>query len=80
MTEEGGSYEMFLLISNGTELPPLAYDDAYDYNFQETRLISPPRKVDRGDFLQTVCTYSSSGQRTMTEVRVLIYCRHFRVN
>ncbi|CAK8671994.1 unnamed protein product [Clavelina lepadiformis] len=49
-------------IRNGTELPPITNDQSYDFNFQETRVISPERVVRKGDALQLVCDYSSRGR------------------
>ncbi|XP_076818497.1 DBH-like monooxygenase protein 1 homolog [Clavelina lepadiformis] len=50
-------------VRNGTELPPIADDQSYDFDFQETRTISPERVVQKGDALQLVCDYSSRGRQ-----------------
>ena len=59
---------MNLLLRNGTELVPVTSDVTYDYNFQETRRISPRKEIRKGDSLQTICTYSTKDKDTFVEV------------
>ncbi|CAG7722116.1 unnamed protein product, partial [Allacma fusca] len=44
---------------NGTELPWLAYDSKYDFNFQQNRLLPEYRKILKGDHLTYECTDES---------------------
>lgn len=54
-------------IRGDTELPPLYRDDHYDFNFQETRQVTP-RRVLRGDRLVLECHYSSLEPTTRDNV------------
>ncbi|KAK3586446.1 hypothetical protein CHS0354_001828 [Potamilus streckersoni] len=51
---------------NGTELPPIAVDPNYDFDFQEARLLRTERSVQRGDSLMVECTYDSTARTTPT--------------
>ena len=56
-----------------TELPYLAIDRSYDFNYQETRRLSEEREVLPGDTLQVICDYKSKGVRqNMTVVIVIV--------
>jgi len=46
-------------IRNGVELEPLSTDNNYDFNYQQSRVIKPPRKILPGDILLNECTYDS---------------------
>ncbi|CAL1547319.1 unnamed protein product, partial [Lymnaea stagnalis] len=50
-------------IRNGVELPPILEDNAYDFNYQETRILTEERVVKKGDLLLVECDYDST-QRT----------------
>ena len=55
---------------NGIELPYLAKDDSYDFNYQETRKLLEEREILSGDSLQVVCEYKTKDDRTdMSVVR-----------
>lgn len=41
-------------------------DDHYDFNYQQTRALSPPATVLPGDTLVTECTYSTAGREKPT--------------
>lgn len=47
------------LIRNGTELPPIAEDNNYDFNFQEVRKLPQERTLTKGDSMVLECVYSS---------------------
>ncbi|KAL3871756.1 hypothetical protein ACJMK2_039734 [Sinanodonta woodiana] len=51
---------------NGSELPPLATDPHYDFDFQETRLLREEIAIRRGDSFIVECTYDSSGRSAAT--------------
>ncbi|CAD5112484.1 DgyrCDS1700 [Dimorphilus gyrociliatus] len=44
---------------NDIELEPMAYDDSYDFNFQEIRNLKQIRKIKKGDQLTVECTYNT---------------------
>ncbi|RZC38667.1 MOXD1 -like 1 [Asbolus verrucosus] len=46
-------------IRAGKELPPLAQDDHYDFNYQQSRALSQDTIILPGDGLVTECTYST---------------------
>ncbi|XP_036418630.1 LOW QUALITY PROTEIN: DBH-like monooxygenase protein 1 homolog [Colossoma macropomum] len=48
------------------ELPPLASDDQFDFNFQEFQPLSPERLILPGDSLITECIYNTKDRRNMT--------------
>ena len=45
------------------ELPYLARDRSYDFNYQETRMLSEEREILPGDSFQVVCTLKTKGVR-----------------
>ncbi|CAG0885313.1 unnamed protein product [Darwinula stevensoni] len=53
-------------IRGEKELPPIASDDSYDFNYQEYREFSEPRKILPGDHLVTECVYNSHQRGAMT--------------
>ncbi|XP_056620622.1 DBH-like monooxygenase protein 1 homolog [Triplophysa dalaica] len=48
------------------ELPPLASDDQFDFNFQEFQPLSQERLILPGDSLITECRYSTKSRMNMT--------------
>ncbi|XP_007233530.3 DBH-like monooxygenase protein 1 homolog [Astyanax mexicanus] len=48
------------------ELPPMALDDQFDFNFQEFQPLSPERQILPGDSLITECVYNTKGRNNMT--------------
>lgn len=58
---------------NGSELPPIAGDDHYDFNFQEYRYISPEVTILPDDHLTVECIYDSRERNTTTTVCTCIY-------
>ncbi|VDI67128.1 Hypothetical predicted protein [Mytilus galloprovincialis] len=53
-------------IRNGKELPPIAEDKTYDFNYQDIRTLKEERKVKRGDSFMVECTYDSSKKNKST--------------
>nr|CAB3263920.1 DBH-like monooxygenase protein 1 homolog [Phallusia mammillata] len=53
-------------IRNGVELPTIAGDKAYDFNYQETRYLPEERTVMLDDTLRVVCNYQSKGKSETT--------------
>nr|XP_039269709.1 DBH-like monooxygenase protein 1 homolog [Styela clava] len=54
-------------IRNGTELPYLANDRTYDFNYQEQRQVDPPVTLLPTDTLWMECVYDTTGRKEMTE-------------
>ena len=49
-------------------------DDAYDFNYQETRMLKEERELKMGDSIQLICDYKTKDIRTnMTVVSKLEY-------
>ncbi|XP_026869883.1 DBH-like monooxygenase protein 1 homolog [Electrophorus electricus] len=48
------------------ELPPLASDNNFDFNFQEFQPVSPERLLLPGDSLITECIYNTKARQNMT--------------
>ena len=59
---------------NGVELPPIAKDDSYDFNYQRGRIHNPEKTVRIGDELMTVCEYTSSQQNRPVLVSFVHVC------
>ncbi|CAK8671832.1 unnamed protein product [Clavelina lepadiformis] len=53
-------------VRNGTELSPISKDSSYDFNYQESRLLSEERILKVGDSLQVVCNYNSQDKTEIT--------------
>lgn len=53
-------------IRNGIELPPIAQDLHYDFNYQQSRVVSPERKILAGDIFLIECTYDTSQRSKIT--------------
>lgn len=53
-------------IRAGKELPPLAQDNHYDFNYQQSRSLTQDAKILPGDGLITECTYSTVGRNRPT--------------
>ncbi|MGH0127521.1 UNVERIFIED_CONTAM: hypothetical protein FKN15_064757 [Acipenser sinensis] len=51
---------------NGDEQQLLAYDDAYDFNFQEFQYLKEERTLLPGDNLVTECKYNTKDRKNMT--------------
>nr|CAB3263917.1 DBH-like monooxygenase protein 1 homolog [Phallusia mammillata] len=56
----------FRHFRDGVELPYIAKDDAYDFNFQAYRYVKPERTVLPGDSMQVLCDYDSSMRSGVT--------------
>ncbi|XP_077969383.1 DBH-like monooxygenase protein 1 homolog isoform X2 [Styela clava] len=54
-------------IRNGVELPYLANDENYDFNYQESRYLNPGVTIKNTDYLQMECDYSTRDRTMMTE-------------
>nr|XP_039270018.1 DBH-like monooxygenase protein 1 homolog [Styela clava] len=54
-------------IRNGVELPYLANDENYDFNYQESRYLNPGVIIKNTDYLQMECDYSTKDRTVMTE-------------
>jgi len=61
-------WELFTFCRNGTELPYIAQDRSYDFNFQEARHLPQERIVREGDSMQIVCNYNSKDRTNITLV------------
>ncbi|BFZ05906.1 hypothetical protein BsWGS_08945 [Bradybaena similaris] len=51
---------------NGVELPPLSEDNNYDFDFQQTRDVSPEVTIRKGDSVINECEYDSSARSDAT--------------
>ncbi|XP_028653745.2 DBH-like monooxygenase protein 1 homolog [Erpetoichthys calabaricus] len=51
---------------NGKELQLLAYDDEFDFNFQEFQYLKEERRVLSGDHLITECKYNTIDRKNVT--------------
>ena len=60
-----------LHFRNGTELSPISKDSSYDFNYQESRLLSEERILKVGDSLQVVCNYNSQDKTKITMASIL---------
>ena len=57
-------------VRDGRELPPIIFDDNYDFNYQAVLLVKDERNVQPGDELMVECDYDTS-ERNVTTV---VYC------
>lgn len=71
-------------IRSGKELPPLAQDNHYDFNYQQSRTLSQDTIILPGDGLITECTYSTLdrdrptlGGYSTTEEMCLAFILHY---
>ncbi|KAK3762286.1 hypothetical protein RRG08_037936 [Elysia crispata] len=48
------------------ELPPIQEDNNYDFDYQETRPLSPHRTIKKGDSILMECEYDSTGRTGVT--------------
>ncbi|XP_064622631.1 DBH-like monooxygenase protein 1 homolog [Lineus longissimus] len=53
-------------VRNGTELPEIARDNHYDFNYQQFRLLSKEVTILPGDEIVTTCTYNTKHRKHMT--------------
>jgi len=60
---------VFVIYRNTTELPYLAIDRSYDFNYQETRTLPEERELLPGDTIQVICDYKTQGRNNITVVR-----------
>ncbi|XP_077992069.1 DBH-like monooxygenase protein 1 homolog [Glandiceps talaboti] len=51
---------------DGVELPIIAVDDTYDFNYQEMRYLKEPATIRSGDELVTQCMYNTKGRSGVT--------------
>lgn len=58
-------------IRNGVELAPIALENNYDFNYQQVRVVDPPRLLLPGDELITECEYNTVGKNSPAFVRTL---------
>merc|ERR1711963_67793 len=54
------------VIRNGTELPPLASDMSYDFDYQEMRALKQEMKLQKGDSLVVECKYETTTRDHVT--------------
>ncbi|KAK3088535.1 hypothetical protein FSP39_020262 [Pinctada imbricata] len=54
------------LYRNGKELEPLAYDEHYDFDYQEYRFLNNRRSLQSGDSIVVECKYDSTGRVNVT--------------
>ncbi|KAK3087443.1 hypothetical protein FSP39_005971 [Pinctada imbricata] len=54
------------LYRNGTELEPIAYDEHYDFDYQEYRYLNRMRTLQSGDSIVVECRYDSTGRVNKT--------------
>ncbi|XP_078655821.1 DBH-like monooxygenase protein 1 homolog isoform X2 [Branchiostoma floridae x Branchiostoma belcheri] len=50
----------------GVELPPIAEDETYDFNFQQTRYLHHPVEIRKGDYIVTECDYKTRKRPRVT--------------
>lgn len=60
-------------IRDGKELRPIAQDLHYDFNYQQTRIVSPDRKIMPGDIFMIECEYDTSDREKITFVRKITF-------
>jgi len=60
--------EVPLLTRDSIELPHLAQDHSYDFNFQEAHYLPDEVELRKGDALQMVCNYNSLSRTNVTTV------------
>jgi len=53
-------------IRNGKELEPIAKDEHYDFNYQQSRVVSKPRKIYPGHIMMIECEYDTSDRDDIT--------------
>nr|XP_002124053.1 DBH-like monooxygenase protein 1 [Ciona intestinalis]XP_026690880.1 DBH-like monooxygenase protein 1 [Ciona intestinalis] len=53
-------------LRDNVELPPLAKDASYDFNYQETRMFSTEKNINAGDDLQVICNYQTRDKSKIT--------------
>lgn len=53
---------------DGEELPWIAYDNSYDFNFQQTRPLRKEINVRKGDHLTVECRYDTTWKKPLTAV------------
>ena len=56
---------------HGVEIEPLAYDENYDFDFQDYRHIHDYRTLKSGDAVIVECKYDSTGRTNITIVRFI---------
>ncbi|CAH1791597.1 unnamed protein product [Owenia fusiformis] len=54
------------LFRDGVELAPIAEDEHYDFNYQQTRLLKTPVNVLPGDEMLTTCHYKTKDRKQTT--------------
>ena len=57
---------------HGVELPPLAKDDSFDFNYQHRQILKPEGIVREGDDLVLVCEYSSQDRDHVITVSLFV--------
>ena len=62
----------------GVEIEPLAYDENYDFDYQDYRHIRNYRTLLPGDELIVECKYDSTGRSNMTVVRYFVVDIHIQ--
>lgn len=56
-------------IRDGKELQPISQDLHYDFNYQQSRIVSPDRKVMPGDIFMIECEFDTRDREKITYVR-----------
>ncbi|XP_064652353.1 DBH-like monooxygenase protein 1 homolog [Lineus longissimus] len=53
-------------VRDGIELPPIAEDKYYDFNYQTVMTLPEERAIKQNDLIATECTYRSTGRENIT--------------
>ena len=61
------------IFRRGVEIEPLAYDENYDFDYQDYRHLRSTRTLMAGDTLTVECKYDSTGRSKMTIVSLLSF-------
>lgn len=63
----------FMLSRNGEELPPIASDDSYNFNYQRIRGVDPMIDlIGATDYTRTECVYNTEDRTDIVEVNYFI--------
>ena len=56
-------------IRGNQEIAPMAKDESYDFNYQESQRMNPPKVILPGDEIIMECDYNSMDRDNVTFVR-----------
>lgn len=54
-------------IRDGVELPFIADDQHYDFNYQELRHLNPHVTIEKNDYIRTECVYNTKDRENVTQ-------------